>query len=111
MAIPLDNVRTDGPGAELLKGVIQFEENEIRHARDKKKILEMDVVHFVRKVVKHFVTSSQRYLQLLISAADGSKIPVLVVLMEWHADAGPFYGMGGAYIEKLDAFPVDIETS
>jgi len=35
----------------------------------------------------------------------------LVVLMEWHADAGPFYGMGGAYIEKLDTFPVDIETS
>ena len=46
VAIPLDNVRTDGPGAELLKGVIQFEENEIRHARDKKKVLEMDVVHF-----------------------------------------------------------------
>lgn len=35
----------------------------------------------------------------------------LVVLMEWQADAGPFYGMGGAYIEKLDAFPVDIEVS
>ena len=35
----------------------------------------------------------------------------LVVLMEWHADAGPFYGMGGSYIEKLNSFPVDIEMS
>ncbi len=35
----------------------------------------------------------------------------LVVLMEWHSDARPFYGMGGVHIEKLDAFPVDIETS
>jgi hypothetical protein len=35
----------------------------------------------------------------------------LVVLMEWRADAGPFYGMGGAYIEKLDAFPVEIDDS
>lgn len=35
----------------------------------------------------------------------------LVVLMEWHADAGPFYGMGGAYIEKLDRFPVEIDAA
>lgn len=34
----------------------------------------------------------------------------LVVLMEWQADAGPFYGMGGAYIEKLEEFPVEIEV-
>ena len=34
----------------------------------------------------------------------------LVVLMEWQADAGPFYGMGGAYIEKLEECPVEIEV-
>jgi hypothetical protein len=34
----------------------------------------------------------------------------LVVLMEWQADAGPFYGMGGVYVEKLEDFPVDFET-
>ena len=35
----------------------------------------------------------------------------LVVLLEWQADAGPFYGMGGVYVEKLDEFPVGIEMA
>ena len=34
----------------------------------------------------------------------------LVVLMEWQVDAGPFYGMGGVYVEKLEDFPVEIDT-
>ncbi|MDA7864939.1 hypothetical protein N9087_00645 [bacterium] len=34
-----------------------------------------------------------------------------VVLMGWHIEAGPFYGMGGSSIEQLDTFPVEIDAA
>ena len=41
VTIPHGGTRPDGLAAELLKGVIRYEENEIKYARDKRKVVEI----------------------------------------------------------------------
>jgi len=70
-------------GPELLRGVLSYEDNEIKYARAKHKSIELDIVTFVRKVIRHFIFSSQRHVQVIVTTVDRDRIPCIGVIIAW----------------------------
>ncbi len=70
-------------GPDLLRGVLTYEELEIKYARSKNKGVELDVALFVHKVIRHFISSSQKYMQVIVTTADRERMPCIGVVISW----------------------------
>jgi len=70
-------------GPDLLRGVLSYEEQEIKYARAKQKDVELDIVSFVRKVIRHFISSAQRHVQVIVTTVDRDRVPCIGVIYTW----------------------------